>query len=237
MTTTAFGPETSLGDLVAARPRAAVVLVRYGLDFCCGGGQSLQEACDREGLDPARILAEIEALPAPEEPLRDWREAPVEELIQHILDRYHEAHRRDLPALLAMACKVEEVHADKPSCPRGLADLLAEMHEGMETHMQKEERILFPMILAGAGALAAPPIRVMEAEHEEHGQRLKRLAEITGGFEPPAEACTTWRSLYEGLRTLHREVQEHVHLENHLLFPRVLSQPPGGGPPAGAPTC
>jgi regulator of cell morphogenesis and NO signaling len=96
------------------------------------------------------------------------------------------------------------------------------MRDELESHMQKEEHVLFPLILAGRGALAAAPIRVMEREHEDHGRNLERLRELAHDFAPPLDACGTWRALYLGLEELEREIMEHIHLENHVLFPRAL---------------
>ncbi len=217
------GPETPLGTLATEHPGATRVLLRHGLDFCCGGGQSLAQACARAGLDPAAVLAEIEAgeVQTPQVP---WRERPLHELVEHILARYHEPLRRDLPALLAAARKVERVHADKSACPRGLADHIEHMAHDLEAHMLKEERVLFPAILGGhRGPGLAPPVQVMRAEHDTHGANLRRLRELAHGFEAPPEACRTWRALYDGLARLEAELMEHVHLENNVLFPRALA--------------
>ena len=144
-------------------------------------------------------------------------------LIDHILTRFHEDHRAEVPRLLAMARKVEEVHGDKPACPTGLAAHLEHMNEELELHMQKEEEVLFPLLRAGRGRMAQMPIHVMEEEHEEHARNLARMRELAHGFVPPDEACNTWRALYLGLEELERDVMEHVHLENNVLFPRALT--------------
>ncbi len=121
-----------------------------------------------------------------------------------------------------MAHKVERVHASKNDCPRGLAEHLEYMARELEQHMLKEEELLFPMILAGDGALAAMPIQVMEQEHQDHGKNLTRLHALARGFEAPDEACGTWQALYLGLRELEAALMRHIHLENHVLFPMVL---------------
>lgn len=114
----------------------------------------------------------------------------------------------------------------QPSCPHGLAAHLASTFGELSQHMANEERVLFPMIRAGLGRAAAPPIEVMRAEHEDHARALARTRELTGDLVAPPEACATWRSLYAGLVRLEAELMEHVHLENHILFPRVLDQGP-----------
>lgn len=140
-----------------------------------------------------------------------------------MLDRYHAGHRAELPRLIQMATKVERVHADKPNCPKGLAAHLQFLADELEGHMQKEEQVLFPMLLAGHGAQAGGPIQVMESEHQEHGRNLAMLRQLAHDFTPPAEACGTWRALYLGLAELECAVMQHIHLENHVLFPRVLT--------------
>lgn len=214
--------EPSLAELATTRPGAALVFHRLGLDFCCHGQIGLTEACRARGLDPERVTAELRAAEPEAVAFERWDQRPLPELIEHLLRRYHERHRADLPPLLAMARKVETVHAAKASCPHGLADLLARVADELEQHMRKEEQILFPLLLAGRGRMALPPIQVMEHEHEDHARNLALLREKTGGHRPPPEACNTWRALYLGLSELERELMQHIHLENNVLFPRAL---------------
>ena len=139
-------PDESVGDLASKRPGASRVFHRHGLDFCCGGGASLHEACAAAGLSIDSIVAEIHDEGAKHTPFERWEERPLTDVIHHILGRFHEPHREELPRLLAMARKVEAVHGEKPDCPRGLADHLERMSEELELHMQKEEQVLFPLI-------------------------------------------------------------------------------------------
>ena len=215
-------PRTTLAELAATRAGATRVFQRYGLDFCCHGQIPLADACSAHGLDPAAIAAEIAAEARPEEQFERWDERPLPELIEHVLRRYHDVHRAELPGLLGLARKVERVHGSKPSCPSGLADLLARVADELEDHMQKEEQVLFPLLLAGRGRMAVLPIQVMEQEHEDHGANLARLRALAHDYVPPAEACGTWRALYVGLAELERELMQHIHLENNVLFPRAL---------------
>ena len=208
--------ERTLGDIARDMPGAAAVFRRYGLDYCCGGNQSLRAAADVAGLDPAEIEQALAAL-SPTEP-----EAPEEALplIDHILTRYHETHRRELPELILLARKVEQRHAEHPQVPKGLAKLLEHIAEAIEEHMQKEERILFPMMRGGAGSMVMGPIQVMEHEHVEHGERLRQLEALTRNHTLPADACTSWAALYAGTRKLVDDVMQHIHLENNVLFPQ-----------------
>jgi regulator of cell morphogenesis and NO signaling len=213
---------TTLAELAVTHPAAARVFRRYRLDFCCGGRRPLDEACRERQLDATAILATI----AEEDPLvpepRRWDEAPLTALVSHIESVYHARLREQLPALIAMARRVEARHADKASCPRGLASHLEAMHASVLEHLQKEEQILFPLIVAGAAARAGAAVRAMEAEHEHHGENLQVVRQLTDDLVPPPEACTTWRALYLGLHQLEQELMEHIHLENNILFRRAL---------------
>lgn len=215
-TVTLTSVDRTLADIARELPGATAVFRRYKLDFCCGGGQSLGEAAAEHGIDPAEIERELDALApgqteAPEAPLL---------LIEHILTRYHETHRRELPELITLARRVEEAHAQHPEVPQGLAALLEHIADAIEQHMQKEEQILFPMIRAGMSGMVSGPIAVMEHEHVEHGERLRQLEAMTHDHTPPPDACTTWRALYAGTRKLVDDVMQHIHLENNVLFPQ-----------------
>ena len=112
------------------------------------------------------------------------------------------------------------MHRDKPDVPAGLADLLDETALELESHMQKEEAILFPMMQRGGHPMIGQPIGMMRHEHDSHGAQLRALDALTTGGVPPAGACTTWRALYAGTRKLTDDLMEHIHLENNMLFPR-----------------
>jgi regulator of cell morphogenesis and NO signaling len=214
--------EQSLGEIAAVVPAASRVFRAAGLDYCCGGKESLGSACRERNLDPEAVLRAIqEQAPGPDPA---WGQQPLPALIQHILERYHEPLRRELPELCRMAETVEEKHAAKASCPRGLARHLALIHEAVLSHLGKEEHVLFPMIVAGLGSRTAGPIRVMEMEHEEHGQNLARIREMTNDLNAPPEACPTWQALYLRLSQLEADLHDHISLENNVLFPRALCE-------------
>ena len=214
--------ETTLADLVISRPQAARVLYRHRLDFCCGGRRTLSDACTRSGADTQAILQEIDALA--EEPADVHAEglSPVE-LIDLIVTRYHEPLRAELPRLIELATKVERVHRDKAACPRGLTAHLTEMRYAIHDHLEKEEQILFPMVRAGRGALARNPVQVMMLEHDDHAANLRRMRQFARDLVVPAEACTSWRNLYDSLSALELDLMRHIHLENNVLFPAVLA--------------
>jgi len=215
--------EQTLGNLVIASPAAAKVLQRYRLDYCCGGKQTLDEACAAENIDPEAVLRDIDAAGTGSVDVARWDERPLDELVQHILDRYHAPLRVELPRLIELAGQVECAHADKPDRPAGLADLLIEVKAAVESHLAKEEQILFPLIVAGRGRTAHMPVQVMMQEHEDHGQNLRRIRQITNDLTVPEHACASWRELYRALGELEVDLMDHIHLENNILFPRTLA--------------
>ena len=174
------------------------------------------------------MLAEIARETAPAgAPEARWDTAPLAELIAHIVETYHRPLDLELPRLDAMAEKVLAVHHDKdPEMLAGVRETVQALRADLEPHLQKEERILFPLILAGHGAAAAPPVSVMRAEHDAVGALLARLRALTRGYAVPAEACNTWRALWHGCAALERDLHAHIHLENNVLFPRALAGPP-----------
>ena len=214
----------TLADLAITRPGASRVFLKHGLDFCCHGRRPLEEACTEKGLDPSTILTEITNEEANGGDLHELASKPIGELVDFIEGHYHKRLRAELPELIAMAEKVEKVHASKPICPRGLAGHLQTIHSAIIDHLAKEEQVLFPLIRSGYRDQAGAPIRVMEQEHEDHGSNLEYLRALTHGFVAPAEACSTWQALYLRLSRLSDELMEHIHLENNVLFPRVLCE-------------
>lgn len=141
-------------------------------------------------------------------------------LVDHILTRYHEVHRRELPELLTLARRVEAEHVRHPDVPLGLADLLLRMAWELEAHMQKEEEGLFPVLRAGQDGMTIA-MELMRDEHDEHAARLAELMTLTRGHQPPPDACDDWRALYAGTAKLAADVREHIRLENDVLFPSL----------------
>jgi regulator of cell morphogenesis and NO signaling len=213
----------TLAQVATTHPVATQVFLRHRLDFCCGGRRKLTDACRAVGLEPQTVIDEIAAAEGASSGSERWDMAPLSELIDFILTRFHEPLRRDFPGLIEAARRVERVHGDKPSCPHGLASHLEQLEAELCQHMAKEEQVLFPAIRSDLrGAQVHMPVRVMMQEHDDHGANLERLRKLTTQFEPPPEACATWRALYAALATLESELMEHIHLENNVLFPRAL---------------
>lgn len=214
--------EQPLGILALSIPRASALFRKYNLDYCCGGKQTLLKAANRLNLDLAPIEAELTRL-AEKTVSRDWQSAPLSDLIDHILCRYHARHHEQFPELILQAEKVERVHADKPNVPTGLAKYLSRLYDELAQHMLKEEQVLFPMIKQGRGILAEGPIRVMEHEHDEASELLDVIKHLTHNVTIPPEACTTWKVMYNGLNEMITDLMDHINLENNLLFLRALA--------------
>ncbi|QDG71550.1 iron-sulfur cluster repair protein YtfE [Janthinobacterium tructae] len=214
--------ELSLGQLARRIPGATRLFDAHRLDFCCGGNKTLRAAAAAAGVDTAPIVEELRLLAerADTSGERDWQDAPATELVEHILARYHSVHREQLPELIRLARKVEQVHGDRADCPHGLAEHLSAMAQELESHMRKEEDVLFPMIVRGQGPRAGAPINVMRMEHDDHGVALRAMEAMTNDITAPAGACTTWRALYTGLRTFRADLMAHIHTENNILFER-----------------
>ena len=229
----AISPNKTLAELVADRPGRARVLEQLGLDYCCGGKQPLAEACAQKGLDTQTVQAALteaddRSVVAAEQ---NWSQATLTELIEHILATHHAFLRRELPRLSELLTKVVDVHGPRHPELAECRTQFQALREELESHMEKEECILFPTIqdLEATRSLDSVhcgsvrnPIRVMEMEHENAGAALTRLRELTGGYAPPADACGSYRALLSGLSDLEADLHQHIHKENNILFPRAV---------------
>lgn len=215
----------TVGEIAATVPAATEVFRRFKLDFCCGGDIALDEAARQRGVDVAVLekeLNELESRSSSVPPTSSWETG---KLIDHILTRYHETHRRELPELVKLARKVEGVHAGHPKVPRGLADSLQKMLGELEVHMKKEELILFPAMRGRADGGLDTPIAQMRHDHDDHGVQLRKLESLTDNFTLPDDACRSWKALYTGSMKITNDLMEHIHLENNVLFPRYENAP------------
>lgn len=208
----------TLGELATELAGATRVFRQYKLDFCCGGNTRLQDALVKKNLASAPIIDALAALAPANTTGLDWAAQPPARLVEHIYRNYHQLHRDQLPELVRLARRVEAVHGDKPDCPNGLADALVSMGHELESHMQKEEQVLFPLLREGHIQQAQGPIHVMEQEHFAHGDALDHVLALAHHCEPPAGACNTWRALYAGLDGFRDDLTDHIHLENNILF-------------------
>ena len=220
--------DRSLGELALVIPGATRVFHENRLDFCCGGRRSLREAAEARGVDADAIVTALEHLARGDLQDRDWRGAGNAALIDHLLTDFHQVHREQLPELVRLARRVERVHGGREDCPHGLADALEVLLQELESHMQKEEQVLFPLMARNHPGVAGP-VAMMRMEHVQHGDGLEGIAALANDFMPPADSCTTWRALYLGLARFREELMQHIHLENNLLFEGLAES----GVPAG----
>ena len=220
--------QQAIGQIAVDLPGATAIFRRLKLDFCCGGQIPLAQACEQKNLSAAEVLDELARLDRPA--VQTTPQSP-NDMIDHILERFHAVHREQLPELIRMARRVEAVHRDNPNTPHGLADALETMEQELLMHMHKEEAVLFPMLRAGGNSFVSQPIAMMRHEHNDHGEALEHLASLTNDITPPMGACNTWRALYTGLAQLREDLINHIHLENNILFPQFeqAAQPQGCG--------
>lgn len=218
--------EQSLGEIACNLPGATRLFRRFQMDFCCGGARSLRDEAERKGADLNEMVSALKTLKGNPSVEKNWKNASAKELIAHILERYHVRHREQLPELIYLAEKVERVHAAHPDVPVGLSSHLMQMLQELESHMQKEEKVLFPMLMRGQGQMAGGPISCMEMEHVQHGQALEKMLALAHQLKLPEDAYNSWRALYLGLGELRDDLMEHIHLENNILFKQPASSPP-----------
>ena len=225
----AIDTKRTVGELVTERPSRARVFERLGIDYCCGGKRPLEDACAAKRLDAGTVAAMLEAVEEAGGDQTDWSRASLGELCDHIVETHHAYLRDELPRLSGLVGKVTRTHGVRHP---ELEDVL-ETYEGLAAelseHMLKEEHELFPACrrLEESEEILAPglaaPIAVMEDEHAAVGAALERLRVLTGGYEPPTDACNSYRAMLDSLETLERDLHEHIHEENNILFPRAAA--------------
>ena len=217
MTGWTLTPETPVGEIAELLPGATEVFRRAGIGFCCGGSEPLATACVHQNVELDAVMAELQALLD-----RAALVPPTETgaLIDHILARFHDVHREELEWLIPLAQKVETVHGDHEEAPLGLTEALIALAQDLDSHMQKEEQVLFPMMRAGGHPMILHPIGAMRAEHDEADRLLAQVLRVTRNLALPEGACRSWTALYAGLGKLAADLTAHVALENDVLFAR-----------------
>ena len=212
--------DAPVGTIACELPGAAELFRQHGIGFCCDGDVSLRDAAADAGVVASDLLDRLRAL---EQAAR--RDAPdgTNELIAHILERYHQTHRNDLEWLIPLAQKVEHVHATHSSAPLGLAKALVDLQDQLIPHMAREELALFPMMRHEPDPDIEHLIGRMRDDHACEGQSLATIEHLTHGFALPSGACRSWTALYVGLQKFSEDLVTHMHLENKVLFPRFSS--------------
>ncbi len=223
-------PIMTLGALVNEHPEMAREFERRGLDYCCGGGQTLADACAGKGLDPAVIALEL-AVAAAEGHASEWSTMGAAELVDHLEVTHHRYLWDEMPRLSALVAKVVSVHGERHPELHAAAACYAALRADLEPHLLKEERVLFPMIRELAVADAMPsfhcgalqnPISMMLREHDAVGGLLVQLRRLTSDYQSPADGCASYVACFAAFADLEADTHLHIHKENNLLFPLVV---------------
>jgi len=222
-----------IGAIAAARPASIGVFERLGLDFCCHGDRSLEDACRDRSLDPDLVMREVEAAERSGggEVQRSWADASMTELADHIEQTHHHFARGALLRLAESIPRCVAAHSEAHPELHEVASIVGTMAEDMHDHFIREERVLFPWlrrldrqseIHTGPPWSVKRPIDCMEHDHENLGVLFARVRALTQDLTAPADACATYRSVIETLRALERDTHIHIHKENNILFPAGL---------------
>lgn len=224
-------------EIALEQPHSIRVFERFGIDYCCGGRKPLAEACAERHIAVDNVVAALEAAAGDNAPLpADWTQAPLGNLIEHIVATHHAYVKSELPRLAVLAQKVVNRHGDTQAHLPAMQKVLAELDEELIHHLGKEEHVLFPYISkmeaaqTGGGAqpevcfgTVANPIAMMTSEHDAAGAMMAELRRLSLDFTTPVGACPTYLAYYAGLKEFEHDLHQHIHLENNILFPRAIA--------------
>lgn len=238
----AITAETPVRDIAAGQPGAVRVFERAGIDYCCGGGRKLKDACVASNSQLDDVLAQLEAAAGTvDEQSKNWQAASLAELIRHIVERHHAYVREESPRLQALIEKVLSKHGDSHPELSDVRQHFAELRTDLAHHMLKEEQVLFPYIermevsVTNGTGIPQPffgtvrnPVQAMMNEHDGAGDVVRQIRELTNGYVPPEGACPTYHGMLAGLEEFERDLHQHVHLENNILFPRAVRMETSG---------
>ena len=235
--------DTTVGEIVRAFPARSRVFENLGIDYCCGGKKPLREVCQSRGLDPATVVAMLSALDSePETSQTDPDTITLSELCDHIERVHHGYLREELPRLDFMTHKVAAVHGDSEPRLIEVRRVFENFKAKIASHTREEDESVFPAIrklekAGGDTSLAsrlAGDFEKLEAEHEKTGAALRQFKALTDDYTPPEWGCNTLRALYDGLARLEKDMHQHVHEENNVLFPKAIAMARAGvvGPAA-----
>ena len=220
-------------------PAATRIFEKLGIDYCCGGGKSLADACARIGVALEEVLRSFETQARSDETNADgeWQTLSQEKLIAHIVEKHHVFTREELVRIDVLLAKVCGVHGQTHPELFHIQDQFAKLRGELEPHMSKEESVLFPYVVRMEEAAMANqrsprasfgtvrnPVRMMMAEHDAAGYILGKIREASSDYTVPADGCISYKTLYSALAELEVDLHQHIHLENNILFPRALDQ-------------
>jgi regulator of cell morphogenesis and NO signaling len=220
-------------EIVQTQPSSIRVFEQFGIEYCCGGGERLIEACAAKDVDADAVIAALEAAVRSENAgVKDWTKESLENLTKHIVATHHACCKDELPRLSGLAMKVVKVHGGTNPELALIRAKLAELAEELTDHLAEEEVVVFPMIVKletekiNAGVEPAEsvgnPLALLIQEHDHAGVLLAEIRSLSCDFMAPEYACTTYHAFFDGLRDFERDLHRHVHLENNILFPRAI---------------
>jgi regulator of cell morphogenesis and NO signaling len=220
----------TVGEIVANDIRTSAAFKKAGIDFCCGGKQSLAEACNEKGIDTAALENEI--LKVSEEPMNEFMNFknwdPVF-LSDYIVKTHHKFVVKNLPDLVFYTQKIADVHGDNHPELVEVADLFAKINDELLQHLKNEEEVLFPAIKEAVATSSEKAkltikseIERMMGEHEFAGGAMDKINVITKGYKVPQDGCNTYRVTFKLLEEFEDDLHTHVHLENNILYPKAL---------------
>jgi regulator of cell morphogenesis and NO signaling len=229
----------TIRELALEIPGATRVFEKAGIDYCCGGGTTFQEACATAGVSTDDVARSLEQAGESGTPVADatrWQTQPLSKLAAHIVGKHHVFTRDELARLDALLSKVCSVHGQNHPELLRIQSLFLDLNRDLIPHMQKEEMVLFPYIeqmeASSIDGMPAPvsffgtvknPIRMMKLEHEAAGEILKQIRHFSSGFSVPEDGCISYETLYKALDSLEQDLHQHIHLENNILFPRAVT--------------
>src|SRR6218665_3284894 len=227
-------PQTIVGELVAEDYRTASVFKNNGIDFCCNGNRSIDEACRKKNIDSAVLIAALQQVTQDtNNSTADYNSWPADLLADYIEKKHHRYVQAKIREIVPFLHKVAGVHGEHHPELKEVEALFHDCAEELTMHMQKEENVLFPyirkMMAAGDTPVEAAfgtvqnPIRMMMMEHDHEGERFRRIAALTNDYTPPADACNTYRVTYALLPEFEEDLHLHIHLENNILFPKAIA--------------
>lgn len=224
----------TLAQIVNENHQTAAVFEKYGLDFCCKGKRSLQTACDEKQLSSTEIAEELTSIINMHvKPVVDFDMMSLKDLANYIVSTHHAYVKQEAPQILAYLHKIASKHGERHDELYQVFEAFDKLKAEMDDHMRKEELVLFPRIVgletfqeqydSGVSIeYIQSPVSVMEHEHEDAGTLLEVLRQLTNNYQPPADACTTYRLAFAALKSFETDLHQHIHLENNILFPKSL---------------
>jgi regulator of cell morphogenesis and NO signaling len=224
--------DKTLSQIVTEHHQAARVFEKYGLDFCCKGKRPLGSALEEKELNKQTVLSELETAFGRPDSNSDFNNMSLTELSEYIVRVHHNYVKLNSPQIYNFVLKVASKHGDRYPHMKEVFTLFSDVSNEMESHMEKEEKLLFPRIkqleipelaMGKTMEFLTAPIAVLETEHDSAGNAMQKIRELTNNYTPPEDACTTHRVTLESLRAFEEDLHQHVHLENNILFPKAIA--------------